>query len=102
MGRQGSGEPSTGYVKTRIKCRGGLREAWHKKSLKHGDTKLIVIGIVSGYLIDLVWIVASAHLLKSQFVSLGIAAEHNSYLRPTYTTVLQTLALSALLCQIGT
>ena len=99
MGRQGSGEPSTGDVK--IKCRRGLREAWHKR-MKHGDTKLIVIGIVSGYLIDLVWIVASAHLLQSQFVSLGIAAEHNSYLRPTYTTVLQTLALSALLCQIGT
>ena len=48
-GRQGSGETSTGDVK--IKCRGGLHEAWHK-SLKHGDTKLIVIGIVSGYLIE--------------------------------------------------
>jgi len=51
----------------------------------------IVIGIVCGHLIE-VCSVASAHLLKGQFDSLVIAAEHNNYLRPTCTTSLLTIS----------
>jgi len=52
------------------------------------------IGIVSGLSDMGLQCDASSHLLKGQFVSLVIAAEHNSYLRPNCTTSLQTHTLS--------
>jgi len=71
--------------------RRALREAWHK-SMKHGDIicdwdrfSFSNRGLQSGI---------SSHLLTGQCVSFVISGEHNSWLRPTCTTSLQTHTLS--------
>jgi len=72
-----------GAVDVKIKCRRALHEAWHK-SLKHGDINCDWDRFC--FLKEVCGVSVLLHLLKGQFVSFVIAAEHNSYLRPTCTT----------------
>jgi len=74
-----------GAVDVKIKCQRALREAWHK-SLKHEDINCDWDRF--GFLIEFCGDSILLHLLKGQFVSFAIAAEHNSYFRPTCTTSL--------------
>jgi len=74
-----------GAVDVKIKCRRALREAWHK-SLTHGNFNCDWDRFC--FLIEVCGVSVLLHLLKGQFVSFDIAAEHNSYLCPTCTTSL--------------
>ena len=74
-----------GAVDVKIKCWRALREAWHNR-LKHGEINCDWDCFC--FLIEVCGVSVLLHLLKGQFVSFVIAAEHNSYLRPTCTTLL--------------
>jgi len=78
-------------IQVKIKCRRALREAWHNR-LKHGDINCYWDHFC--FLIEVCGVSILLHLLKGQFVSFVIAAEHNSYLHPTCTTSLETHTLS--------